>query len=323
MVLAMLLHYCAGLSNLAVWHESNIFWIVFGVFPTISVWLVYSYPTQVGVIAYAAFIGVVAGMMSCYANDYLLRWWIQGDKTHTLFLNRTFYDRMVISLAINIPVTVITAITKRTYVLEERFSRHTGAEALLREAELFKLRQQLQPHFLYNSLNAINSLVLIDPDKAQEMVGKLSDFLRASVKKDSNELQPVDEELAYLEAYLCIEAVRFGDRLQVLYEKSYTDHAKMPPFLLQPLIENAIKFGLYGKTGTVIITVHISMPDTMLVIEITNPYDPLMQPVKGTGFGLDGVRRRLYLIYGRDDLIQTASNDSQFTTTLKIPQSHV
>jgi two-component system, LytTR family, sensor kinase len=89
------------------------------------------------------------------------------------------------------------------------------------------------------------------------------------------------------------------------------------------VLENAIKFGLYGKTGAVTINMHIALQDGMLVIDITNPYDPDGLAHKGTGFGLEGIRRRLYLLYARADLIETKKENELFTTILKIPQTHV
>jgi len=216
-----------------------------------------------------------------------------------------------------------TAFRKNIVALDTRFQLQTDASVLLKEAELFKLRQQLQPHFLYNSLNSISALIMIAPDKAQEMIGKLSDFLRSSVKRESEDTLPINEELVYIQSYLAIESVRFGDRLQVHFEKEYTDDATIPPFLLQPILENAIKFGLYGKTGTVSIVIHILLDGPMLTITITNPYDPETQPPKGTGFGLEGIQRRLYLIYARTDLLETDKDEQNFTTILKIPQNHV
>ena len=322
-IVAALLYVYAGITNLQAWKEANMFWVVVGAVATTVFWATNAYPTKVGIILYACILGIVAGFITAYADVSLLRLWAGEDRKFLFFIERTYPDRLIISFAIMIPIALITAMDRKLNAMRERFAHHTGAESLLKEAELFKLRQQLQPHFLYNSLNAINSLVIIDPDKAQEMVGRLSDFLRASVKKDTNEVQPVDDELSYLEDYLAIEAVRFGDRLQVVYEKDYTDHATMPPFLLQPLIENAIKFGLYGQTGAVIITIHIYLEHNFLVVQISNPFDASMQPQKGTGFGLEGVRRRLYLLYSRDDLVQTSSEGDQFITILKIPQLHV
>lgn len=322
-LVAVLLHYFGPLTNYQVWEESNVFWIVAGIVITVSVRLIESYPTKAGVMLYAIGIGLAAGFTTWYTDVYILRILASKDNTFLTYINRTSIDRLVIALALALPATIIAAMNKRLMEVKDRLGRHSSIEALLKEAELFKLRQQLQPHFLYNSLNSINSLILIDPDKAQEMVGKLSDFLRASVKKDHNEALPIADELAYLEAYLAIESVRFGDRLKIVYEHDYTDDAKMPPLLLQPVIENAIKFGLYGNTGSVTISVHILLEGGMLVIGIRNPFDPSMQPQKGTGFGLEGIRRRLYLLYGRDDLLQTRQDDNQFTTILKIPQSHV
>ncbi|MCC6186879.1 MAG: histidine kinase, partial [Chitinophagaceae bacterium] len=192
----------------------------------------------------------------------------------------------------------------------------------LKEAELFRLRQQLQPHFLYNSLNSINALIQLDPENAQEMVGRLSDFLRLSVKRDIAELILSKDELNYIETYLAIESVRFGSRLKIDIKKVGSDweKAKIPAFILQPIIENAIKFGLYGNTGAVTIKIGIDMHNTILQIHIENPFDATTQPPRGTGFGLEGVARRLTLLYARADLLETKKIENIFSTIIKIPQ---
>lgn len=162
---------------------------------------------------------------------------------------------------------------------------------------------------------------MTEPDKAQEMTGLLSDFLRGSVSRDSREQIPIEEELSYIESYLAIESVRFGHRLTIDVQKvGSSTNMFIPPFLLQPILENAIKFGIYGKAGHVNITVDIIMEPDTLTISITNPYDPQNQPPRGTGFGLRGINRRLYLIYGRADLLSTLKEENIYTTTLKIPQ---
>lgn len=164
---------------------------------------------------------------------------------------------------------------------------------------------------------------MMAPDRAQEMIGKLSDFLRSSVQRESEDNLPVKDELTYIQSYLAIESVRFGDRLQVDINNNSKEDAILPPFLLQPILENAIKFGLYGKTGAVNIKIDISSEANMLFITITNPYDNNMRPPKGTGFGLEGIRRRLYLLYARTDLLETQTDEFTFTTILKIPQQNV
>jgi two-component system LytT family sensor kinase len=200
--------------------------------------------------------------------------------------------------------------------------RKTEAEKLARDAELYNLRQQLQPHFLFNSLNSINALIGFKPDEARKMIHQLSDFLRGTLKKDDQLLVPLSDELTHLNLYLEIEKVRFGHRLQT--EISCDDkcgEATLPSMLLQPLVENAIKFGLYDTTGEVTVSIRAETEEQYLIIMIQNPYDPkTSRPRKGTGFGLSGVQRRLYLIFARNDLMETHANDNIFTTIIKIPQ---
>jgi sensor histidine kinase YesM len=192
---------------------------------------------------------------------------------------------------------------------------------MIREAELQKLQLQLQPHFLFNSLNSINALILIQPPRAREMVQQLSDFLRATLKRADEHWITLEQELNYLNLYLSIEKVRFGHRLEVQTEVD--EQIKLwliPPLLLQPLVENAIKFGLYGTTEKVVIQMITQRVGNSLQITISNPFDSDMQPQEGSGFGLQGLRRRLYLLYARNDLIQTEVINNHFTVQLTLPE---
>lgn len=206
---------------------------------------------------------------------------------------------------------------------KENLERRAEAEKLAKEAELFKLRQQLQPHFLFNSLNSINSLIGSHPEKARTMVLQLSDFLRGMLRKDEMKTIPFDEELQYIRLYLEIEKVRFGHRLQT--EISCTDEAlsaTVPPLILQPVVENAIKFGLYDTTDEVLIKLTSTLSGKLLKIIIQNPFDPEMSyPAKGTGFGITSIRRRLFLIFSRTDLVQTRTEKNVYFTEILIPQS--
>ncbi len=196
-------------------------------------------------------------------------------------------------------------------------------EQLAREAELYKLRQQLQPHFLFNSLNSISALTASQPEKARHMIHQLSDFLRGTLRKDEKQWNTLKEEMQYLELYLEIEKVRFGYRLQTTVD---CDEAaldlKLPSLLLQPVVENAIKFGLYDTTGEVIIKVKAQKKDNNLEVSVENPFDPeTSQPLKGTGFGLASIQRRLFLLFARQDLLSTQKEDNHFTTIIIIPQT--
>jgi two-component system LytT family sensor kinase len=206
---------------------------------------------------------------------------------------------------------------------KENEKRKAEAEKLARDAELYNLRQQLQPHFLFNSLNSINALIGFKPDEARKMIHQLSDFLRGTLKKDDQQQVTLTEELAHLQLYLDIEKVRFGHRLmtEISCDKRCQD-CILPPMILQPIVENAIKFGLYDTTENVTVSIRAEWEDNYLTLMVQNPYDPkTARPRKGTGFGLRGVQRRLDLLFARTDLIETHANDNIFTTIIKIPQA--
>lgn len=294
----------------------------------ISLWsiilLVRSYPTTAAIVPYSLLMALLISTAGVFAELQIMRL-VTGSNNpeYKVWLINTLSVRFLINWIFNSWIATNAALRKNISALDTRFQQQTDASVLLKEAELFKLRQQLQPHFLYNSLNSISALILVAPDKAQDMIGKLSDFLRSSVKRESEETLPVNEELNFMQSYLDIESIRFGDRLSVVFDKTYTDDAVIPPFLMQPILENAIKFGLYGNTGSVTINIRICLEGPMLVISVTNPYDATMQPPKGTGFGLEGIQRRLFLLYARTDLLETRRDQQLYTTILKIPQSHV
>ena len=154
------------------------------------------------------------------------------------------------------------------------------------------------------------------------MIQQLSDFLRGTLKKEDHQWTSLDEELQHLQLYLDIEKVRFGHRLTTnIINETTPGSAQLPAMLLQPLVENAIKFGLYDITGDITISLEARKDDGFLLIRVTNPFDPQSSaPKKGTGFGLSSVQRRLYLLFARTDLLQTEAVNEVFITTIKIPQ---
>ena len=195
-------------------------------------------------------------------------------------------------------------------------------EKLARDMELSALREQLQPHFLFNALNSIHALVSSRPEEARKMIVQLSEFLRGNLTRESRTVIPLQEEMEHLRLYLEIEKVRFGYRLNVEINVEETcEGASIPPLLLQPLIENAIKYGLYDTIENVVIRLTAKCEDKYLVISVSNPFDPdSSKHKKGTGFGHNSAKRRLFLLYGRKDLFETGVIDSTYIATVKIPQ---
>ena len=233
--------------------------------------------------------------------------------------------RLIISFLVLALVMVLDRVMRHSRMEQEQSERMGLAEKLQREAELTSLRQQLQPHFIFNTLNSILSLIESRPDLAQTMVLKLSDFLRSTLKKDDLHFVTLGSELELLEMYLDIEKVRFGDRLQVLIESEpHLNTLLLPPLMLQPLVENAVKHGIYDTLDVVSITISLKKTGGNLQVVVTNPYDrTLLQTQKGAGFGLTSIERRLYLLFNRSDLITLSKSDSTYSIIVLIPQLNV
>jgi len=255
-------------------------------------------------------------------SKWLLGISLDSYENYLFFLRRSLFIRASIGFLVLGIVTMSVIIWYNWQEQKTSEQRKTDAEKLAKEAELFKLRQQLQPHFLFNSLNSINALIGIRPEEARKMVQQLSDFLRGTIKKEETQWVNLQEEIQYLQLYLDIEKVRFGNRLATIIETDETtQQMKLPALLLQPIVENAIKFGLYDTTGETIIRLETMKQESELIIKVSNPFDPeTSSPKQGTGFGLKSVQRRLYLLFARHDLLTTEAKDNIFTTTVKIPQ---
>ncbi len=263
----------------------------------------------------------------------LWMWAVNQILTELYPEERTYHDFLQTSAIIRFlwaffSITLFALLGWIIYFFKEKLeesSRNSEVMRLSRESELMHLRQQLQPHFLFNTLNSVSALIGSDPVAAKTMVIQLSDFLRGTLKKEDQKPVPLIEELKYLELYLEIEKVRFGHRLETSVDiEKPAGEMLIPVFLLQPLVENAIKFGLYDTIENVKIEIKAFSRDSCLQLSISNPFDPATSgAVAGTGFGLNAVSRRLFLLFNRSDLLEVNRTNNTFTVMLKIPQSYV
>lgn len=205
--------------------------------------------------------------------------------------------------------------------LDEKLKEETRLKELVTQTQLNELKSQINPHFLFNSLNSVSYLTMSEPEKAQEMVIKLSSFLRYSLKHKQNQLVTIDQEIDHIKLYLEIEKVRFGDKLQADFNTEDCNNCLIPNMILQPLYENAIKYGVYETTTQVEIKTVAYRAKDQLVFSVSNNYDPEAVVKKGEGIGLLNIRRRLGLVYG-DSTLLTVTNENQiFTVTLILPQN--
>lgn len=194
-------------------------------------------------------------------------------------------------------------------------------KTLVKESELNSLKAQINPHFLFNSLNSISALTMIEPGKAQEMIIKLSDFLRYTTSNKEENFTTLEQEINNVNRYLDIEKIRFGSRLHIIQnisESYYSLH--LPGLILQPLVENAIKYGIYENTHESVIELKCSYHANFLSITVTNELLPDCVKSKGEGVGLHNIQSRMRILYNRDDLINVSKANHQFEVTLKFPQ---
>jgi sensor histidine kinase YesM len=197
------------------------------------------------------------------------------------------------------------------------------ALANAQQAQLAALRYQLNPHFLFNALNSISALVVTKRNaEAELMTDKLSRFLRSSLNADPGELIPLEEELSLTEEYLDIESVRFGERLNVEVDCSADAClAKIPSFLVQPLVENAIKHGVARSKTATEISITGTVSDDQLIIRVANCIigEPSGNDPAAGGVGLANVRSRLDAVYGKAASLAAGVEDGRYVATITIP----
>jgi two-component system sensor histidine kinase AlgZ len=204
-------------------------------------------------------------------------------------------------------------------------SRHAEAQAveariLARDAELKALKAQINPHFLFNSLNSISALTSIDPVRARDMCVLLGDFLRLTLGLGEKTSVRFSEELDLLQKYVAIEKVRFGNRLRIL--ETIQEDSKaclLPPLLLQPLVENAVKHGIASLPEGGEIRVVVERQNGRLAIVVENSWDPETPPRRSGGRGLKNVQQRLEARYGKDASLRVNTEGELFQVSLSLP----
>jgi sensor histidine kinase YesM len=218
------------------------------------------------------------------------------DKMATQFRNALVYDSLPSLLT-------FLAILGAAYAWHQN-DRSTRLEAQLSQAELQALRAQLQPHFLFNTLNSISVLLEEDPKAANQMLLHLSDLLRVMTQRTGSPEISLREELDLIRTYLEIEQTRFRDRLTVRFENDPAAlDARIPSLLLQPLVENAVRHGVAPRStpGLIHISTHRNNGSVRILIRDNGPGIPADNSARpGHGVGLSNTRARLELLYGKD-----------------------
>ncbi|MDQ3394308.1 MAG: histidine kinase [Bacteroidota bacterium] len=252
---------------------------------------------------------------------YIILRFISGSVEYLSFLNSSIPWRYFIGLFYYSFTTLIYYVVLFYGQYQEKKIREASLIIETQESELKRLRSQINPHFIFNTLNSISSLTLIAPEKAQEMVVKLSEFLRYSLKHDAQKQVTFKEELDNIKLYLDIEKTRFGNRF--FYTEAIEPacfNNSIPDMILQPLFENALKHGVYESLDSVTIQLTSTCDTGFLHVKIGNSFSGGGKMKKGTGTGLTNIKNRLRLIYGRSDLLKVTPAGDFFEVLVSIPQ---
>ena len=192
---------------------------------------------------------------------------------------------------------------------------------LAREAELRAFKAQVDPHFLFNSLNAVASMCGSRPLEAREMAQRLADFFRLILRLGALERITLGEEIELVTRYLEIEKVRFGDRLTVhINVDEAASQCLVPPLLLQPLVENAVRHGVASMVDGGTVDIVGTLENHMLRIVIDNPADPDRADARGEGVGLENARGRLSAVSEGRAMLQAKEDDGRFHVVIELPR---
>jgi two-component system, LytTR family, sensor kinase len=200
--------------------------------------------------------------------------------------------------------------------------RENELKSLITQAELKSLKFQINPHFIFNSLNSMSALTTIDPTKARGMILKLAEFLRYTLVNNDRQKNKLSEELNNIKLYLEIEKIRFEDKFDFVDKVSPESKDELVPnMILQPLFENAIKHAVYESLEKVTLKFRSFVQNDFLNISLENNFDSSSENKSGSGIGLNNISDRLKLIYGLNNLMKVEKTDGIFKVNLYIPLS--
>jgi len=249
------------------------------------------------------YLSSIIGMLIAIEMIYLVKALLFNQVYHFLHLEDARFSMVVVVIV----CTVIHVYTSQKRVmnakLEEKNINMLKLSQMKTQAELATLQSKINPHFLYNSLNAIASLIHEDPDKADRMTIQLSKLFRYSINQNQENLVTVQEEMEIVSTYLDIERVRFGDRIDfVIAVNKELSNYKIPRFLIQPLVENALKHGLKNVADHALLRIEIQKTDKIIISIIDNGI-PFPEELE-TGYGLQSTYEKLQLLYNDDYEVQ-------------------
>jgi sensor histidine kinase YesM len=204
--------------------------------------------------------------------------------------------------------------------LREKEVAEERARKLAAEARLISLEAQIHPHFLFNTLNSISALIAVNPERAEQIVGRLAALLRASLDTSGQPLISLHQELSMVQSYLDIERARFGDKLRsAIAVPAELENAKVPPMSVQSLVENAVKYGITPQNHGGEVAVRAAADNGNLRIEICDTGPGFDLSAVPAGHGLDNLVGRLHALFGEKARLNVSTRDGQAVVEMVLP----
>lgn len=242
-----------------------------------------------------------------------------ADEYPTFFLNNLGW-RLLVGILFYFLITSFYYLIIYYTNFQQKTIQENELKNLITQAELKSLKFQINPHFIFNSLNSMSALTTIDPAKARSMILKLAEFLRYTLVNNDKQKNKLSEELSNIKLYLEIEKIRFEDKFDFVENVSPESGDELVPnMILQPLFENAIKHAVYESLEKVTLKFKSFVQNDFLNISLENNFDSTEKNRSGSGIGIKNISERLKLIYGLNNLINVEKSEGIFKVNLYIP----
>ena len=264
--------------------------------------------------------GIISSILWLGLGYFVITGILNNSSEFNGYFQQTMVWRFIIGVLFYYSITSFYYLFIYYNNFQQKITQEAELKNLVTEAELKTLKFQINPHFIFNSLNSMSALTTINPAKAREMILKLADFLRYTLANNDIQKNTLGEELKNIKLYLDIEKIRFEDKFD--YTQEVEDcclDILIPNMILQPLFENAIKHAVYEALEKVVLKLTCKKEENYFRIMLQNNYDDAAVAKKGAGIGIQNIKNRLQLIYNQPDLLQVKKEKNLFTILLYIP----
>lgn len=266
------------------------------------------------------FLGIATVLFWIFFTHFMISIIFEKNQNYISYFAESIKNKTLTSIILYSTFTLTFYLIIYYHNFKENIIRQNQLMLQLKQQELAQLKAQINPHFLFNSLNSISYMVYDNQEKAHEAIIKLSEYFRLSLQSSAQSIHLLEKEIENAEKYLEIEKYRFENKLEIKIEvDELCKNVRVPAMILQPIIENAVKHGVYESSNPIFLQITAKNTVDQCIITIKNNFEESLSKPKGNGLGLKNTAERLSLHYLRNDLLSIEKTENQFKVTIAIP----